>query len=150
MDHAAMLALNNAHAAETSPLDHDALGRLLARASHVGVRDEGRAAFMIVLAESADYDNANFAWFKRRYPRFLYVDRVIVAPDARGRGLARALYGELFDLAVDNARSVIGCEVNLDPPNVASDALHAALGFTEVGRARLGSGKVVRYLTYET
>ena len=37
------------------------------------------------------------------------------------------------------------CEVNAEPPNPASDAFHAALGFTEVGQATLNRGKVVRY-----
>jgi predicted GNAT superfamily acetyltransferase len=36
----------------------------------------------------------------------------------------------------------------VEPPNPASDALHAALGFSEVGRAILpGGAKQVRYLT---
>ena len=39
------------------------------------------------------------------------------------------------------------CEVNCEPPNPASDAFHAAVGFTEVARAAIHRGsKVVRYL----
>jgi uncharacterized protein len=39
------------------------------------------------------------------------------------------------------------CEVNVEPPNRASDALHAALGFTRVGWAKIHEGrKTVRYL----
>jgi predicted GNAT superfamily acetyltransferase len=42
------------------------------------------------------------------------------------------------------------CEVNSEPPNPASDAFHAAMGFTEVGRATIHQGrKTVRYLTRE-
>jgi predicted GNAT superfamily acetyltransferase len=42
----------------------------------------------------------------------------------------------------------IVCEVNLDPPNPASDAFHAALGFAEVGTAVIDNGdKTVRYLS---
>jgi predicted GNAT superfamily acetyltransferase len=37
------------------------------------------------------------------------------------------------------------CEVNAEPPNPASDAFHAAMGFAEVGSATLGGGKQVRY-----
>ena len=48
--------------------------------------------------------------------------------------------------AAGHARVV--CEVNSDPPNPASDAFHAALGFAEVGQAVLATqGKVVRYLS---
>ncbi len=39
----------------------------------------------------------------------------------------------------------IVCEVNAEPPNPASDALHAALGFVAVGVASLAVGKTVRY-----
>ena len=39
------------------------------------------------------------------------------------------------------------CEVNTIPPNPESDALHAALGFVEVGTASIhGGSKTVRYL----
>jgi hypothetical protein len=39
------------------------------------------------------------------------------------------------------------CEVNSNPPNPASDALHASLGFREVGQATIHQGsKTVRYL----
>jgi uncharacterized protein len=40
------------------------------------------------------------------------------------------------------------CEVNISPPNPASDAFHAALGFAEVGSASVyGESKTVRYLS---
>jgi predicted GNAT superfamily acetyltransferase len=43
---------------------------------------------------------------------------------------------------------LIACEVNADPPNPASDAFHAALGFKPVGLAAIhGGSKTVRYLT---
>lgn len=39
------------------------------------------------------------------------------------------------------------CEVNFLPPNPGSDAFHARLGFSEVGRGVLyGGSKTVRYL----
>jgi hypothetical protein len=42
------------------------------------------------------------------------------------------------------------CEVNADPPNPASDAFHAALGFAAVGSAaNHGGGKTVRYFCRE-
>jgi uncharacterized protein len=38
------------------------------------------------------------------------------------------------------------CEVNIDPPNPASEAFHLALGFKEVGQATIHGGtKTVRY-----
>ena len=85
-----------------------------------------------------------------RYPRFVYVDRIVVAPSARGRGLARQLYDTLIGKAGVAGHQRIVCEVNLDPPNPGSDRFHAALGFAEVGSASIHGGtKRVRYLARE-
>ncbi len=149
-DAAAILALNRAHIAETSALDAAELQALLAQAFHVGTCDRGREAFLIALDQDAIYSSPNFQWFKSRYGRFVYIDRVIVAPSQRGRGRARLLYEELIAAAARARQVLIGCEVNVEPPNPASDAFHAALGFAEVGRATLpGGAKQVRYLSRE-
>jgi hypothetical protein len=38
------------------------------------------------------------------------------------------------------------CEVNIEPPNPASDKFHRAMGFEEVGQASIHGGtKTVRY-----
>jgi hypothetical protein len=34
--------------------------------------------------QHARYDSPNFLWFGARYPRFVYVDRIVVAASARG------------------------------------------------------------------
>ena len=116
----------------------------------MGLRNGGRDAFLIAFDQDAISASPNFQWFKSRYKRFVYIDRVIVAPDKRGRGVARGLYGELFAAAAQAGHSLIGCEVNVEPPNPVSDAFHAALGFAEVGRAILtGGAKQVRYLIRE-
>jgi len=144
---AAVLALNNTHATELSWLDRGRLSALLGQAFHAR-RIGCVAAFLLALDESADYDSPNYLWFRARYPRFVYVDRVVVRPAARGRGLARRLYADLIGHAAASAHDIMACEVNADPPNPASDAFHAALGFTEVGSAAIhGGSKTVRYLT---
>jgi uncharacterized protein len=146
-DEDAILALNDSHRRETSPLSAAELHALLLQAFHVGLCERGRDAFLIALDQDAISASANFQWFKSRYPRFVYVDRVIVAPKKRGQGLARKLYEELFALAAHAGYPLVGCEVNVEPPNVASDAFHEALGFREVGRALIMNGeKLVRYL----
>jgi predicted GNAT superfamily acetyltransferase len=99
--------------------------------------------------QDADYDSPNFLWFRSRYPRFLYVDRIVVASSARGRGCARTLYRDLFEHAVKARHERVVCEVNSRPPNPASDAFHAALGFVEVGAASVYDGsRTVRYLSH--
>lgn len=144
---AAVLALNNAHAAELSWLEPDELARLLGEAFYA--RRIGNVdAFLLAFDQDARYDSPNFEWFRACYPRFVYVDRVVVAGHARGRGHARRLYADLFDHAARAGHDMIACEVNEDPPNPASDAFHAALGFTVAGQAQIHGGKKsVRYFT---
>jgi len=105
-----------------------------------------RRAFLLAFTADADYDSPNFLWFRERHARFVYTDRVVVAAEARGHGLARALYADLFARAGSDRHSLACCEVNIDPPNPASDRFHAALGFTEAGRATTPACKTVRYL----
>lgn len=142
---AAILALNNAHETETSRLTPESLAALWSMAFRAETIGDEVDAFLIALDQEAAYDSPNFLWFKARQARFVYVDRIVVAPPARGRGLARALYDDLFASARLARHDRVACEVNLDPPNPGSDRFHAALGFREVGRA-VANGKTVRYL----
>ncbi len=141
-----ILALNAANEVVTSALDGAKLRLLLADAFHARTIGD-RAGYMLPLQQSASYDSENFQWFLKRHMRFVYVDRIVIADHARGQGLARAMYEDLFAAALRAEHRTIACEVNVDPPNVESDAFHARLGFTEVGRATLTNGKTVRYLT---
>jgi predicted GNAT superfamily acetyltransferase len=148
LDLTALTALNNHHARETSLLSEEqfaAMTRMAFYARGFGPASTP-AALLIAFDQQAPYENPNFQFFRDRHQRFVYVDRLITASHARRRGLARRLYDDLFLRAVEAGHSVVGCEVNLDPPNPASDAFHAGMGFIEVGRARLENGKTVRYL----
>ena len=83
---AALLALNNAHAKETSFLSEDQWRSMIAgafTAACVG----GTSALLIAFDQDAQYANPNFEWFGERWSRFVYIDRVIVAEDHRGEGL---------------------------------------------------------------
>jgi uncharacterized protein len=143
----ALLALNNAHAGQLSWLAPERLEHLVGQAflaRRIGDLD----AFMLAFDQDADYDSPNFLWFCARYPRFVYVDRIVVAASARGRGSARRLYHDLFEHALRAGHEHIVCEVNSSPANPESDAFHAALGFVEVGTASIHNGsKTVRYLS---
>lgn len=144
-DEAAILKLNNLHAEELSWLEPKRLSFLLDQAFHA--RRIGEAeAFLMTFDQDADYDSPNFLWFRRRYPRFVYVDRVVVDEKARGRGHARRLYENLFERAARAGHDTVVCEVNAEPPNPASYAFHERLGFREVGEAAIhGGAKTVRY-----
>ncbi len=147
LDNDAVLALNNAHAVETSVLTLGGLTALRAQAFVAAGVERGAAAFLIALADTAAYDNPNFAWYGARFDRFVYIDRVITAPHARGRGLARALYAHLFARATQAGHARIVCEVNAEPPNPISQAFHDALGFEILDRCTVvEQHKVVCYL----
>jgi len=138
------LALNAEVQNWTSALDMARLRALLgwAAAAPAVVTDGRLDAFLLGFGPGSAYDSPNYRWFAGRLERFAYVDRVIVAPHAQGRGLARRLY----DAFAAQVPGPLVCEVNSQPPNPGSDAFHARLGFAELGRATLGPGKAVRYL----
>ena len=147
-----MLALNQAHVVETSSLDLAGMQALIDQSFYLGTCAAGGAeAFLLAVDQDADYASPNFQWFRARYPRFVYIDRVIVAPSQRQKGWGRRFYTALFEAAAAAGHTVVACEVNAEPPNPASDAFHKALGFAEVGSAVLaGRGKTVRYLVRAT
>jgi predicted GNAT superfamily acetyltransferase len=170
-----LLALNNDHSIELSPLTLAELG-LLIRQSFFSATINDTDALLISFDQSSRYQHVNFLWFRAFFekaleqnpslsssgaPRelargllanplnanFVYVDRVVTSPAARGKGYARALYAELFQRAKSAGHTRIACEINLNPPNPASDAFHASLNFHEVGRAAIhNNSKTVRYL----
>jgi len=143
----ALLNLNNAHEVELSRLDREGLRRLLDQAYYarrIGLVE----AFLISFDQGADYAGVNFRWFRERYERFVYIDRIVVAPEARARGHGRRLYADLIDFARRDGHDRIVCEVNSEPPNPGSDAFHASFGFQQVGAASIhGGAKTVRYLS---
>jgi uncharacterized protein len=143
-----ILALSAFHEIETSPLTRDKLIQMRAEAFHSATEGGGRDGYLICFDQDADYNSVNFLWFKARYPRFVYIDRVVVAAHARGRGIARRFYEGLFDQARAAGHDHVVCEINLTPPNPGSLAFHAALGFTQVGQADLGPNKRVSYQAF--
>lgn len=141
-----LLTLNNDHAVELSWLEPDRLADLTGRAFVAMGTDDG-CALLLSFDQDAGYDSPNFLWFRDRFDRFVYVDRVVVSQQARGRGLARRLYETLFAQARAAGHDRVVCEINADPPNPASDAFHARLGFVAVGTGSINGGtKAVRYV----
>ena len=146
LDKAAVLSLNNLHAKETSALDDRSLAKLLEMSFYARGMDRGATAFLIALDQDASYRNPNFDWFKDSRESFIYIDRIIVAASARGQGIARILYDDLFSVAKQAGHQRVVCEVNIEPPNPASDRFHRTMGFEEVGQASIHGGtKTVRY-----
>ncbi|MBX9751664.1 MAG: GNAT family N-acetyltransferase [Roseococcus sp.] len=142
----ALLALNNAEAERVNALTKDALEGLLARAFAARMTADGQA-FLIAFDHATPPQGPNHAWFTARESYFAYIDRVVVAPGARGKGVARALYEDLARMALAEQTNLLTCEVNLDPPNPESIAFHERLGFTACGEAvDRRNGKRVQYM----
>lgn len=95
-------------------------------------RGREAAAFLLAMDEQADYDSLNFLWFRERYPRFVYIDRVVVSAGHRRCGLGAALYDDVARWARARSR-ILACEVNLRPANEPSLRFHEQRGFTPVG-----------------
>jgi uncharacterized protein len=141
-----ILSLNNEHAQETSALDDSGLTALLNMAFYARGVDRGATAFLIALDHNASYGSPNFMWFKASRESFIYIDRIIVSSVARGMGIARLLYDDLFARAKQAGHDRVVCEVNIEPPNLVSEAFHVAMGFDVVGEASIYDGtKTVRY-----
>lgn len=145
-----LLALNNAEAEAVNALEAPAFAALCGQAfALLAAAGEGGAAegFLLALDHRAPAQGPNHGWFLARERSFAYVDRVVVAPGAQGRGLGRALYGALEERARAAGLAALCCEVNLDPPNPGSMAFHERLGFAPAGEATdPRNGKRVRYL----
>jgi predicted GNAT superfamily acetyltransferase len=141
----AVLALNAASVAVLSPLDDLRLRALAAQAARfrIAERDGVPVAFLLALREGSAYASPNYRWFAARYPRFLYIDRVVVGAVERGAGIGAALYADLFAFARAAGLDTVACEYDIEPPNEASARFHARFGFSEVGRQRLAGGKQV-------
>jgi uncharacterized protein len=147
LDAPVILSLNNQHARETSALDDADLGALLDMAFYARGIDRGATAFLIAFDQNAAYRSPNFLWFKASQQSFVYIDRIIVSSSARGQGIARLLYEDLFAVAKQAGHERVVCEVNIEPPNLVSEAFHRAMSFDEVGKATIHDGtKTVRYL----
>jgi predicted GNAT superfamily acetyltransferase len=142
----ALLHLNNENARETSLMTAEKLDRMISSAL-VATFIQPSAAFLLAFEHGDDYDGGHFLWFRSRFAKFIYVDRVVVAGQCRRHGLGRLLYADLFMRAEQLGHGHIVCEVNALPPNPISDRFHAAQGFEEVGTATINHGtKTVRYL----
>jgi predicted GNAT superfamily acetyltransferase len=138
-----ILALNAESVHFLSPLDATRLRHLHAQAAyHRVVEREGKiAAFLLAFREGVDYDSLNYRWFAQNFPRFLYIDRIVVAGSARGLGFGAQLYDDILAFAAATNAARLTAEFDIEPPNPVSAAFHQRYGFREVGTQWLGGGK---------
>lgn len=138
-------ALNDVFVAVTSPMNEARFLHLLALSGYCVVAevDSTVVGFVIAMRSGAPYDNDNYRWFDTRLSEMVYVDRIVLARDSRGRGIAAQLYEHLGELAIADGCCVMTAEMDLDPPNTHSLHFHKKRGFVEQGRRVLEGGKTV-------
>jgi len=113
--------------------------------------ETGRVSgFILLIPPGTAYDSPNYHWFEMRgltqAVARLYIDRIAIHPNCQGQGLGQLLYEAAF-LNASERYEVMGCEVNLLPPNPASLRFHKRLGFEEAGQQIFKVGeKAVIYL----
>jgi uncharacterized protein len=135
-------ALNLAEVRHTSIMDIGRLTELNAISCYhkVACLDGIVSAFLIAMGNASPYRNDNFEWFSQRYPRFIYVDRIVVSYASRGLGLGSLLYEDLFRHARLNTIPLVTCEYNIVPSNEPSRLFHDKFGFMEKGTRWVTSG----------
>lgn len=81
------------------------------------------------------YPSDNLRWFETYAAQdrksVIYVDRIALLPEARGKRLGEALYQAAFSYFSE--LDEIGCEINNLPPNPGSHRFHQRLGFHQIG-----------------
>src|SRR5262245_12059084 len=92
-----VLRLNNAAPPHVNALTDEQFQWLATHVDYFRVAEHGGkiSGFVMAIRDGTGYWSANYAWFRDRYDRFIYLDRVVVSPDARRLGLGRALYADL-------------------------------------------------------
>jgi predicted GNAT superfamily acetyltransferase len=130
----AVRALNAANVPAVGPLDDDRVELFLtaAEAFWVAVADDAVVGLFVGLLAGHDYASPNYRWFAQRNERFAYVDRIALAPEARGSGLADTLYDRWEEVARSADVAVLCAEVNTVPPNPRSLAFHRRRGVLPV------------------
>ncbi len=146
-----ILWLNRGALPAVGDVDERELWRLVEQSATTLVATEGDGggvvAFAIVFGPGAEYESPNYRFFADRYPSFRYVDRVVVEPAHARHGIGSALYERVVADAEAAGAPVVTAEVNVQPPNQASLAFHAAHGFMGVGEQDTeGGAKRVRLL----
>ena len=141
-DASAILALNDGAVRHTSAMDAQRLRELqtMADCNWVITVDGALAGFLLAMREGAGYANANYDFFAARYPVFLYVDRIVIAPEHAGLKLGTLTYDALFHHARSQGVPVLTCEYNIEPPNEVSRRFHDKFGFREIGTQWLDGG----------
>jgi predicted GNAT superfamily acetyltransferase len=129
-------AVPNVDAAELRDLLH------LTSLALAAVDGQAVVGFLLAIDPGTDYASENYTFFESRGIDHLYIDRVVVGEEAKGRGVGRAFYEAVFAKGAADGRAEVTCEVNLQPPNPQSMAFHERMGFRRIGEQATKGGSV--------
>ncbi len=144
----AALALNNANSPAVGEIDRSTLEFLIEHSLYsFAIGTDALHGFCITFAPGAPYTSVNYQWFSRKYPNFVYLDRIVVSEEMRNRSLGAKLYSAVEKRMIkDRCAPLLTCEVNLNPPNHGSIRFHKRIGFVEVGQQDSKPGLTVSML----
>ena len=99
-------------------------------------------AFVLCMREGQDYNSPNYQYISSRFQKFLYVDRIAVQEEFRGKGIGEKIYSTVIAKGKENNLDIL-CEVNTRPLNEPSIAFHQKMGFEEIGTNDFEKNSVV-------
>ena len=85
-------------------------------------------SFTLIMDENSDYQSPNYLFFKSKFAKFLYVDRIAVSDDFQRCGIGSNTYNYIYNLA-QKEKLPFCCEVNIVPLNQQSLDFHKKNGF---------------------
>ena len=145
-----VLTLNNDNLPAVSELSLESLRHLIKTADRILIAEEDGVSLgaLVLMREGhlETYSSKNYAWLTEKFDRHLYIDRIMIASEARGRGIGKRLYHDAAILA-NSLKLPLTAEVNVVPDNPASHAFHHRLGFEAVGDIDHASDYKVRCYT---
>ncbi|MCJ8325265.1 MAG: GNAT family N-acetyltransferase [Rhizobiales bacterium] len=145
-----LVKLNNLCVPNVDPHTNASMQNNLNHTRHtiIAIKDGVALGAALLMREGEKYNSKNYNWHSAHNSKHLYVDRIIVAEQARGMGVGRKLYQHAFGLA-DDMHVPLTAEVNTVPDNPQSHAFHHALGFDIAGETEHEPGYSVRFYKYE-
>jgi hypothetical protein len=136
-----LVDLNNAAVPKVDAVTAESLLHRInnSRLARVAVEGDEVLGMILCFLPGADYGSLNYGWFCENYDDFLYIDRIFIAEQARGRGIGEAFYRDVEAVA-PSFTARLACEVNELPPNHGSLRFHKRVGFSEVGKRDYDGG----------
>ncbi|MEH6452677.1 MAG: GNAT family N-acetyltransferase [Psychromonas sp.] len=144
-DFESILALNEISVKVLSPMDREKLVRLIKVSAIAVVLEDQKQVAGVLLAFSSDiaYESINYQWFNDSYNSFLYIDRIVVSENYRGKGVASRLFTYALEWAKNHSLASIFAEIDVMPANDASLLFHQKQGFKQLQLLKHNEHKMV-------